>query len=76
MPSGSSDLGNVARVCPTCYLSLNAGNTDGSNCHEEAFLSHVNSETAYGRNLLAVKAMAATALDFLCDENVRKAIAK
>lgn len=76
VPSGSSDLGNVARVCPTCYLSLNAGNTDGSNCHEEAFLSHVNSETAYGRNLLAVKAMAATALDFLCDENVRKAIAK
>lgn len=76
VPSGSSDLGNVARVCPTCYLSLNAGNTDGTNCHEEAFLSHVNSETAYGRNLLAVKAMAATALDFLCDENVRKAIAK
>ena len=76
VPSGSSDLGNVARVCPTCYLSLNAGNTDGTNCHEEAFLSHVNSETAYGRNLLAVKAMAATALDFLCNENVRKAIAK
>lgn len=76
VPSGSSDLGNVSKVCPTCYLSLNAGNTDGSNCHEEAFLSHVNSETAYGRNLLAVKAMAATALDFLCDENVRKAIAK
>lgn len=75
-PSGSSDLGNVSKVCPTCYVSMDVGNTDGSACHEEPFLQHVNSPLAYDKNLKAVKAMAATALDFLTDEEVRKQLAK
>ncbi|MBR4878883.1 MAG: M20 family metallopeptidase, partial [Clostridia bacterium] len=41
-PSGSTDLGNVSRVVPTCYVSINVENTDGSTCHNEAFLAHVN----------------------------------
>lgn len=75
-PSGSTDLGNVSRVVPTCYVSLDVENTDGSACHEEPFLCHVNSELAYTANLRAVKAMAATALDVLMNAEVRQAIAK
>ena len=75
-PSGSTDLGNVSRVVPTCYVSLNVENTDGSTCHNEAFLAHVNGELAYKANLTAIKAMAATAIDVLMNEEIRKAIAK
>ena len=75
-PSGSTDLGNVSRVVPTCYVSLDVENTDGSACHNEAFLQHVNSELAYTANLRAVKAMAATALDVLMNAEVREAIKK
>lgn len=73
-PGGSSDLGNVSHVCPTCYVSMDVGNTDGSACHEEPFLTHVNSGEAYDKNLKAVKAMAATALDYLTSEKIREAV--
>lgn len=75
-PSGSTDLGNVSRVVPTCYVSLNVENTDGSTCHNEAFLAHVNGELAYKANLTAIKAMAASAIDVLLNEEIRNAIAK
>ena len=75
-PSGSTDLGNVSRVVPTCYVSLNVENTDGSTCHNEAFLAHVNGELAYKANLTAIKAMAASAIDVLMNEEIRNAIAK
>ncbi|MCI9403395.1 MAG: M20 family metallopeptidase [Oscillospiraceae bacterium] len=75
-PAGSSDLGNVSKVCPTCYVSMDVGNTDGSACHEEPFLQHVNSPLAYDKNLKAIKAMVATALDFLTDEELQKKLAK
>lgn len=75
-PSGSTDLGNVSRAVPTCYVSLNVENTDGSTCHNEAFLAHVNGELAYKANLTAIKAMAASAIDVLLNEEIRKAIAK
>ena len=75
-PSGSSDLGNVSHICPTCYVSMDVGNEDGSSCHEEAFLQYVNSELAYDKILKAVKAMSATALDVLLDKSLQKAIKK
>ncbi len=75
-PSGSSDLGNVSRICPTCYVSMDVGNEDGSSCHEEAFLQYVNSPLAYDKVLKAVKAMAATALDVYLDEALQQAIRK
>ena len=75
-PSGSTDLGNVSRVVPTCYVSLNVENTDGSTCHNEAFLAHVNGELAYKANLTAIKAMAASAIDVLMNEEIRNAISK
>lgn len=64
-PFGSSDIGNVSHVCPTLYVCLFAGNTDGSDIHEEAFLQHVNSPAAHEKLLLAAQAMALTALDVL-----------
>ena len=44
-----------------------AGNTDGTRCHDEAFLAHVNSPRAYVALNRGVKAMAATAVDALAD---------
>lgn len=64
-PFGSSDIGNVSHVCPTLYVSLYAGNDDGSDIHEETFLRHVSSPAAHEKLLLAAQAMALTALDVL-----------
>ena len=75
-PSGSTDLGNVSRVVPTCYVSLDVENTDGSACHNEAFLAHVDGELAYKANLTAIKAMAACALDVFMDAELLASIAK
>ena len=75
-PSGSTDLGNVSRVVPTCYVSLDVENTDGSSCHNEAFLAHVDGELAYKANLTAIKAMAACALDVFMDAELLASIAK
>ena len=75
-PSGSTDLGNVSRVVPTCYVSLDVENTDGSSCHNEAFLAHVDGELAYKANLTAIKAMAACALDVFMDADLLASIAK
>lgn len=75
-PAGSSDLGNVSKICPTCYVSMDVGNPDGSACHEEPFLQYVNSPLAYDKNLKAIRAMVATALDFLTDGELQKKLAK
>lgn len=72
-PSGSSDIGNVSQTVPTVYVSMAAGNQDGSDCHEEAFLPYCTGE--YGAKALekAVKAQAYTAIDLFFDpENIEK----
>ncbi len=76
VPSGSTDLGNVSRVCPTMYVSMYAGNEDESGCHEEAFLAHVNSPMAYEKLLVSVKAMAAGALDIYLNPALQAEIKK
>ena len=75
-PSGSTDIGNVSRVVPTCYMDIDVENTDGSACHEELFLQHVVGPLAHKACLTAVKAMAATAAEVFMDEELRKQIAK
>ena len=64
---GSTDIGNVSQVCPTFYVPMAAGNTDGARCHDEAFLADVNSPAAYTALNRGVKAMAATAVDAVSD---------
>ena len=72
--AGSSDIGNVSHVCPTLYIPMETGNTDGSCCHDEAFLAHVNGPEAYRALNRGVKGMAATAVDALCDEALWQAV--
>ena len=65
--SGSTDVGNVSRVCPTAYCELGAGNTDGTNVHEEAFLPYVDGVNASESLKQAVLAQAILAADFCSD---------
>ena len=74
--TGSTDLGNVSRVTPTCYVDIDVGNTDNCNCHDEAFLVHCNDELAYKTNLTAIKAMAACALDVFMDAELLASLKK
>lgn len=72
--TGSTDIGNVSQVCPTNYVAMGLGNTDGSDIHQADFLAQVNGPLAYDKLQKAIKAMAAAALDVFADENVQKKV--
>lgn len=42
--AGSSDIGNVSHVCPTCYVNLGYG--DGPGVHQKGFLDIANGKKA------------------------------
>lgn len=71
--SGSSDLGNISQVVPTCYVSLAVHNPDGSSCHEEAFLPYCGvGELGVKALHKAVLAQAYTAIDVFADPDCLK----
>lgn len=68
--SGSSDIGNVSQVCPTCYVELDIEAQPPAFVHDEAFLNYVSGSIAYDKLHKAIKAMAYTALEVLLDPTV------
>lgn len=68
--SGSTDIGNVSYSCPTCYCTLGTGHMSSANVHEEEYLEIVNSPEAYRLLHIAARAMAATALDVICEHKI------
>ncbi|MFQ6860555.1 MAG: M20 family metallopeptidase [Beduini sp.] len=70
--SGSSDIGNVSHVCPTCYIELNTGANPPAYAHNEDFLNCVSGTLAYQTLAIAVKTMAYTALQVYLDPTIIK----
>lgn len=65
--SGSTDIGNVSYAAPTAYGYMGTMEAGPALVHDGAFLEVANSPLAYKLLHQAAKAMAATALDVLCD---------
>lgn len=68
--SGSSDIGNVSYVCPTCYCHIGVSHLTKASAHEEDFLRIVDSEGARELLHIAAKAMAGTALEVLLGADI------
>jgi len=69
--AGSTDIGNVSYHAPTCYGVLSTSAISDANPHDAAYLDVVDSSYAHKLLHTAAKAMAATALDVLCDADLR-----
>ncbi len=72
--SGSTDIGNVSYACPTVYGYLGTQAYSPAQTHDAEFLNVANSAFAYELLHKGAKAMAATALDVICDESFREQI--
>lgn len=70
--SGSSDVGNVSRLCPTCYAEIATGMDNTVTAHMEKFLEVIVGPYADRSMALASKAMAMTALDIFENPEVLK----
>lgn len=69
--SGSTDIGNVSYACPTAYGYLSTSDFSPAEVHDAAFLDVAASPYADRLIHIGAKAMAATALEVLCDEEFR-----
>ncbi len=61
--AGSSDIGNVSQIIPTCYVELATGMDDSVTPHSDAFLQVVTGPLGFKSLDIATKAMAMTAID-------------
>lgn len=69
--AGSTDIGNVSYHAPTFYGVLSTSAISDASPHDAAYLDVVDSPYAHKLLHTAAKAMAATALDVLCDADLR-----
>ena len=72
--SGSTDIGNVSRVCPTGYCELGIGNEDGYDVHEEEFLQYCDGPAAYAGLNRAVRTQAYLAAVICTDPQLQTAL--
>lgn len=68
---GSTDIGNVSYDAPTQYCTLTTISQGEGEPHDAAYLDRVNDAFAYKLLHIAAKSMAASALDVLCDADLR-----
>jgi amidohydrolase len=73
--AGSTDIGNVSYHAPTFYGVLSTSAISDASPHDAAYLDVVDSPYAHKLLHTAAKAMAATALDVLCDADLRAHLA-
>lgn len=74
-PGGSSDVGNVSWVCPTVMCNMGVGNTDGSKCHEEAFLPYCVGDMGFAALHRAVLGQVFLALNIFTDTALQETLA-
>ena len=65
------DVGDVSYVCPTLGSYFKIG-PETIACHTDAFREAANSETGYEGMILAAKAMAVTACEYLVNPDLRE----
>ncbi len=71
---GSTDMGDVSHVVPSIHPWLAIVEKGAALCHEHRFAEAAASDVANGTALVAAKALARTAADFLADGNLREAV--
>jgi metal-dependent amidase/aminoacylase/carboxypeptidase family protein len=72
--AGSTDMGDVSHVVPSIHPWLAIVAEGVAACHERPFAEAAGSEQAGNTALLAAKALARTAVDFLVDSQLRAAV--
>ena len=66
--SASTDMGNVSHVVPSTHVMYSIGTTAPN--HSHAFTTAAITELAHEKTLIASKAMAMTAIDVLCNQEL------
>jgi amidohydrolase len=72
--AGSTDMGDVSHVVPAIHPWLAIVDRGEALCHERRFAEAAGSATGIATALMAAKAMARTALDYLADAELRAAV--
>lgn len=72
--AGSTDMGDVSHVVPCIHPWLAIVGAGEALCHEHRFAEAAAGETGVKTALLAAKAMARTAVDYLADAELRAAV--
>lgn len=70
--SASTDMGNVSYIVPSIHPLYSIG-TSAVN-HTRAYTEATNTDTAHSSTRLAAKAMAMTAIDILCNPDLRSQV--
>jgi amidohydrolase len=72
--AGSTDMGDVSHVVPSIHPWLAIVGEDQAMCHEHRFAEAAASEGGGQTALVAAKALARTAIEFLVDPGLRAAV--
>ncbi len=66
-PAGSSDMGDVSHAMPAIHPAFEVAKHGEGSPHEDAFVKHADSESAYAAMIRVAKALAMTAYDLLAE---------
>jgi metal-dependent amidase/aminoacylase/carboxypeptidase family protein len=72
--AGSTDMGDVSHVVPAIHPWLAIVQKGEALCHERRFAEAAGAPTGVSTALVAAKAMAKTAIDYLADGDLRAAV--
>jgi amidohydrolase len=72
--TGSTDMGDVSHVVPSIHPWLAIVDEGTALCHEHRFAEAAATDTAGRTAILAAKALARTAVEFLADDELRAAV--
>lgn len=72
--AGSTDMGDVSHAVPSIHPWLAIVDEGAAMCHEHRFAEAAGTDTAGATAIVAAKAMARTALEFLADPALRAAV--
>jgi metal-dependent amidase/aminoacylase/carboxypeptidase family protein len=72
--SGSTDMGDVSHAVPSIHPWLAIVEKGASLCHEHSFADAAATDTANATAVIAAKALARTAAEFLSDAPLRDAV--
>ena len=74
--AGSTDIGNVSHVVPTCYTYMGTSQVSPARTHDAAFLDVADSDYAHQLIHIGGKVMAASALDLYLKPEMIKELKK
>ncbi len=75
-PTGSSDIGNVSKVCPTMYFEVDLESDQTFFTHDKASLRYVNSNYAYKKLHQVIRTMGGIAIELFSDKKMVEKILK